>query len=74
MDLNQAIKIMNYDTEIPPSMEESIEAEEVFFIKLFNVNVKNPDGSFRSIYDIFEEESDNYLNKISERSAQNFSK
>lgn len=74
LDINQAIKIMNYDTVIPPSNEELMEAGEVFFKKLFNVDVRNPDGSFKSMYDVFKEASDNYKNIMSERSAQNFSK
>ena len=41
------------------TQEECLEAHEKFFAK-FNVTLKNKDGSYKSLYNIFKEASENY--------------
>lgn len=57
MDINRAIEIIN----MPPGMsspEEGREAYRIFFKELFNVNVQNENGEYKSIYNIFKEASE----------------
>ena len=58
MDLEKAIKIINI--EEPFTKEEYLKAHRIFFEKICNVDIKNSDGSFKNIYTIFKEASQNY--------------
>lgn len=58
MKLSEAIKIINYDVyDRCVTKEEELEAQMVFWRDLFGVSIKNPDGSYKSMYTIFEEAS-----------------
>ena len=57
MDINRAIEIINMQPEMSSPAEER-EAYRIFFKKLFNVNVQNDSGEFKSIYNIFKEASE----------------
>lgn len=57
MDINRAIEIINMPPEAS-SPEEEIEAYKVFFKELFDVDVKNKNGEYKSVYNIFKEASE----------------
>ena len=58
MKLREAIKIINYDVyDRCVTKEEELEAQMVFWRDLFGVSIKRPDGSYKSMYTIFEEAS-----------------
>lgn len=57
MDINRAIEIINMPPEMSSPAEER-EAYRIFFKELFNVNVQNDSGEFKSIYNIFKEASE----------------
>lgn len=55
MELNEAIKIFNY--EKCGTKEEQLEAATLVFKHLFKVDVQNDDGSYKNMYNIIEEAS-----------------
>jgi hypothetical protein len=58
MKLSEAVKIINYDVyDRCITEEELLEAQTVFWKTLFGVDIKNPDGSYKSMYTIFEKAS-----------------
>ncbi len=57
MDINRAIEIINMPPEVS-SPEEGIEAYKVFFKELFNVDVKDKNGKYKSMYNILKEASE----------------
>lgn len=57
MEVDVAIKAIDYEVGI-----EDVDmgnAHTVFFKKLFNVDVKNEDGTIKSVYDILKESNNN---------------
>lgn len=63
MKFSEAVKILDYeDYEKSATQEEHLEAMRVFWKTLFNVDIENKDGSYKSILDIFKEAS-NEINK-----------
>lgn len=59
MDQKRMLQIIDFDPEAGEvTKEELVEAYTKFF-GLLGVTVKNPDGTFKSIYDIFKEASIN---------------
>ena len=63
MKLDRAIRIINYDINENASKQEEFEAYKVFFKKLFNTDIQNDNGEYKSMYDIFSEASKNYHSK-----------
>ena len=63
MDLDRAIRIINYDTDENASASEQLEAFKVFFKELFDTDIQNGDGGYKSIYDVFLEASTKFHNK-----------
>lgn len=63
MDLDRAIKIINYDADENASESEQLEAFKVFFKELFDTDIQNSNGEYRSIYDIFSEASKKFHSK-----------
>lgn len=57
MNINKAIEIINMPPEAS-SPEEEIEAYKVFFKELFDVDVKDKNGEYKSVYNIFKEASE----------------
>lgn len=63
MDLDRAIRIINYDIDENASESEQVEALKVFFKELFDIDIQNDDGGYKSIYDIFLEASEKFHSK-----------
>ena len=63
MELDRAIRIINYDIDENASESEQLEAFKVFFKKLFDTDIQNSYGGYRSIYDVFSEASKKFHNK-----------
>ena len=63
MDLDRAIRIIDYDIDENVSESEQVEALKVFFKELFDTDIQNSDGGYRSIYDVFSEASKKFHNK-----------
>ena len=63
LDLDRAIKIINYDADENASESEQLEAFKVFFKELFDTDIQNSNGEYRSIYDIFSEASKKFHSK-----------
>lgn len=61
MELDRAIRIINADENVSES--EQLEAFNVFFKELFDTDIQNNDGGYRSIYDVFSEASKKFHNK-----------
>jgi hypothetical protein len=56
MKLSEAIQIINCDVyDKCTTEEEQLEAQTVFWRDLYGVTIKNPDGSYKSMYTIFKE-------------------
>ena len=59
MDINEAVKIINGDTVNIPTDEEFRNAYKTFF-KSFGVELQSNDGTYKSVYQIFDEASRNF--------------
>lgn len=57
MELDRAIRIINYDANENASESEQLEAFKVFFKELFDTDIKNSNGEYRNMHDIFSEAS-----------------
>ena len=69
MELDRAIRIINYDINERASDHEYFEAYKTFFKELFNVDIIEKNGNYKSLYQIFSEASNN---KLKSNSAQIF--
>ena len=68
MDLDRAIRIINYDAdEKVSSNQEQFEAYKIFFKELFNTDIIDQNGNYKSAYQIFSEAC---TNKFKSNSAQ----
>lgn len=63
LDLDRAIKIINYDIDENASESEQLGAFKVFFKELFDTDIQNSDGEYRSIHDVFSEASKKFHSK-----------
>ena len=63
LELDRAIRIINHDIDENASESEQLEAFKVFFKELFDTNIQNSDGEYRSMYDVFSEASKKFHNK-----------
>lgn len=63
MDLDRAIRIINYDIDENASQPEQLEAFKVFFKELFDTDIQNSDDGYKSAYDIFLEASKKFHSK-----------
>lgn len=63
LDLDRAIRIINYDIDENASESEQLEAFKVFFKELFYTDIQNSDGGYKSAYDIFLEASKKFHSK-----------
>lgn len=63
MELDRAIRIINYDANENASESEQLEAFKVFFKELFDTDIKNSNGEYRNMHDIFSEASKKYNQK-----------
>lgn len=63
LELDRAIRIINHDIDENASESEQLEAFKVFFKELFDTDIQNSDGGYRSIYDVFSEASKKYNQK-----------
>lgn len=63
MELDRAIRIINYDANENVSESEQLEAFKIFFKELFDTDIQNSNGEYRSMYDIFSEASKKYNQK-----------
>lgn len=63
MDLNGAIKTIDFSNKSIPTDKEYFAAHETFFKEMFNVKFKNNDGTYKSLYNIFTEASRNWRTK-----------
>ena len=66
MELDRAIRIINYDIDENASKLEQLEAFKVFFKELFDTDIQNSDGGYKSAYDIFLEASKKFHSKTRE--------
>jgi len=57
MDINRAIEIINLPPEAS-SPKEGMEAYKTFFKELFDVDIQNKNGEYKSVYNIFKEASE----------------
>ncbi len=57
MDITRAIEIINLPPEAS-SPEEGMEAFKTFFKELFNVDIQNEDGEYKTVYNVFKEASE----------------
>lgn len=70
MELDRAIRIINYDIdEKVSSNQEQFEAYKTFFKELFNTDIIDENDNYKSAYQIFSEASKNKF-KIKSNSAQ----
>ena len=67
LELDRAIRIINHDIDENVSESEQLEAFKVFFKELFDTDIQNSDGGYRSIYDVFSEASKKYNQKKQQR-------
>lgn len=63
LDLDRAIKIINYDADESASESEQLEAFKVFFKELYDTDIQNSNGEYRTIYDVFSEASKKFHSK-----------
>lgn len=63
MNLDRAIRIINYNANENASESEQLEAFKVFFKELFDTDIQNSDGGYKSIYDVFSEASKKFHGK-----------
>ena len=63
LELDRAIRIINYDINENSSESEQLEAFKVFFKKLFDTDIQNSDEKKKNIYDVFTEASKKFHNK-----------
>jgi hypothetical protein len=63
LDLDRAIRIINYDIDENASESEQLEAFKVFFKELFDTDIQNSDGGYKSVHDIFLEASKKFHSK-----------
>lgn len=63
LELDRAIRIINYDANENASESEQLEAYRVFFKELFDTDIQNSDGRYKSIYDVFSEASNKFHSK-----------
>lgn len=63
MDLNEAIKTIDFYNKNIPTNEWYYTAYEVFFKEMFGVEFKNNDSTYKSLYNIFTEASRNWRTK-----------
>lgn len=65
MNQKRMLQIINFESDTGAvTKEEELEAYTMYF-KLFGVAVKNSDGTYKSLYDIFEEAHNNlYQHKM----------
>lgn len=56
MDINEAVKIINGDTVNIPTDEDLLNAHKMFS-KSFGVELQNNDGTYKSVYQVFDEAS-----------------
>lgn len=61
MNLKEALEYVN-GIKIG-TQEQYIEAHTIMFKEIYNVNVKNQDGTYKNIYEIFLESSENFHTK-----------
>ena len=61
MELDRAIRIINADENASES--EQLEAFNVFFKELFDTDIQNTDGGYKSVYDVFSEASKKFHSK-----------
>lgn len=61
MNLKEALEYVN-GIKIG-TQEQYIEAHTIMFKEIYNVNVKNQDGTYKNIYEIFLEASENFHTK-----------
>ena len=58
MDLDRVIRIINYDIDEKVSnSQEQFEAYKIFFKELFNTDIIDENGNYKSVYQIFSEAS-----------------
>lgn len=67
MELDKAIRIINYDIDENASESEQFEAYKTFFKELFNTDIIDENSNYKSAYQIFSETS---KNKFKSNSAQ----
>ena len=63
MELDRAIRIINYDANENASESEQLEAFKVFFKELFDTDIKNNNGEYKSIHEVFSEASKKFHSK-----------
>ena len=63
MELDRAIRIIIYDIDENASESEQLEAFKIFFKELFDTDIQNSDGGYKSAYDIFLEASKKFHSK-----------
>lgn len=68
MNLKRAMDIINYEPlDVAPTQEEELEAYQIFFKKMFGVDIQSEDDSYKTMLVIMEEANKN----IQERSDVN---
>lgn len=60
MEFKEALSIINFETT--GTKEQELEAYTIMFKEMFGVDVRNQDGTYKNLYDIFEEANKN-INK-----------
>lgn len=59
MDQKRMFQIIDFNPEVGEVTEEELVEAYTKFFSLLDVTVKNPDGTYKSIYEIFKEASIN---------------
>jgi hypothetical protein len=57
MDILEAVDIINFNKN--STKEQTLEAHKIFFKTYFNVNIENEDGTYKNMFQIFEESYNN---------------
>lgn len=57
MDLDRAIRIINYDTREKVTNLEQVEAYRTYFKELFDTDIQDECGNYKSVYQILLETS-----------------
>ena len=60
MKLEEALSIINYDKMA--TKEQELEAFATIFKEMYGVDIQNPDGTYKDLFNLFEEANKN-LNK-----------
>lgn len=59
MNQERMFQIINFEPESDETTKEKMLEAYTMFFKMFGVDIKNSDGTYKSVYNIFEEAHNN---------------